>query len=231
MPYKSVPSELNNIASFIHESALDPHVNFNYLRQICEACNHFNFDGLCTNLIRIESARQFLGKNKTTKLIAVIAFPFGDIPYNMKRSQAEWAAEHGADELDIVPNFLHLHENKIEEFAEEIAGIISIGLPSRIILDTMKIHKEKLALSIDAAIDAGAIGIQTGNGFGPPINSLHLKELASLVKNRCSIKAAGGIKKLDQVLGLIKAGASSIGTSVGSDIAQDFKLFMKNNEY
>ena len=40
-----------------------------------------------------------------TKLIAVIGFPFGDIPHNFKQAQAEWAAEQGADELDIVPSF------------------------------------------------------------------------------------------------------------------------------
>ena len=50
-------------------------------------------------------------RNKTTKLIAVIAFPFGAIPYEIKKSQAEWAAEMGADELDIVPNFLHTSEH------------------------------------------------------------------------------------------------------------------------
>ena len=38
----------------------------------------------------------------TTKLIAIIAFPFGAIPQSFKQSEAEWAIANGAEELDIV---------------------------------------------------------------------------------------------------------------------------------
>ncbi len=224
---ESIRDQLNDISSYIHESALDPHLDLKSLSEICESCNHYNFAGLCTNLIRIPSARQYLGNNKSTKLIALIAFPFGAIPYEIKKSQAEWAAEHGAEELDIVPNFLHLHEGKIEKFAEEIAGIVSTGLPSRVILDTMKLSRDKLSISIEASIDSGVQGIQTGNGFGQPITSSHLLELNSLIKNRCSLKAVGGIKRLEQTLELINAGASSIGTSVGAELAKQFKSNLK----
>ncbi len=220
--------ETNNISSFIHESALAPHLNLSSLSQICDACNYFSFAGLCTNLIRIPYARKFLGTNKTTKLIAVIAFPFGDIPYELKKAQAEWAAENGADELDIVPNFLQLHEKKIDNFAEEIAGIISTGLSSRVILDTMNIQKEKLPIAIEAVLEAGASGIQTGNGFGQAINSQHIIELNSLTKNRCIIKAAGGIKHLEQALELINAGATYLGTSVGAELTKEFKIHTSN---
>ncbi len=224
MNYKLIEGEENNISSFIHESALDPHLNLDSLSQICDACMHFTFAGLCTNLIRLPYARKYLGKSNSTKLIAVIAFPFGDIPYEIKKSQAEWAAENGADELDIVPNFLQLHEKKIEIFAEEIAGIISTGLPSRVILDTMKINKEILPLAIEASLDAGATGTQTGNGFGQPINPDHIMELNSLIKNRCHIKAAGGIKNFQQAIELINAGSNFLGTSIGAMLAKQFKI-------
>ena len=224
MKYKLMEGEINDISSFIHESALDHHLNLSSLSQICDACNHFNFAGLCTNLVRIPYARKYLGTNKATKLFAVIAFPFGAIPYEIKKSQAEWAAENGADEFDIVPNFLHLHERKIENFAEEIAGIMSMGLPSRVILDTMKIQKEKLILAIEASLDAGATGIQTGNGFGPAITSQHINELNSMTKNRCIIKAAGGVKNFQQAIELINAGATYLGTSAGAELARQFKI-------
>ena len=224
MKHKLMKGEINDISSFIHESALDPHLNLSSLSQICDACNHFTFAGLCTNLVRLPYARKYLGTNKATKLIAVIAFPFGDIPYEIKKSQAEWAADNGADELDIVPNFLQLHERKIDIFAEEMAGIISIGLPSRVILDTMKIQKEQLLLAIEASLDAGASGIQTGNGFGPTITSQHIRELNSITKNRCIIKAAGGVKSFGQAIELINAGATYIGTSAGAELAKQFKI-------
>ena len=35
-----------DIASFIHQAALDPHLDLESRNQICDACNHFNFSGL-----------------------------------------------------------------------------------------------------------------------------------------------------------------------------------------
>ncbi len=226
MPYDSLNDPNSDISSFIHQAALDPYLDLNSLNILCDACNHFNFSGLCTNLIRIPAARKRLGKNKSTKLIAVIAFPFGDIPAEFKKAEAEWAAEYGADELDVVPNFLDLQEGAIESFAEELAEISSKGLPTRVILNTMKLPRDKLPLAIEACIDAGARGIQTSNGFGSAVTHSHIYELLSLTKNRCSIKAAGGIKALPQALELINAGASSIGTTFGIEITKQFKNHM-----
>ncbi len=224
MPSKAIKDYPNDISPFIHQAALDPHLKLDFLNQICDASKHFNFAGLCTNLIRIPAARERLGKSKITKLIAVIDFPFGNNPALIKRSEAEWAAENGADELDVVPNFLKLHEGAIEDFAEELSTINSTGLPFRVILDTMKIPKENLQIAIDACMDSGASGIQTGNGFGTATTHKHIKELTTLIRNRCSIKAAGGIKEISQVFTLIDAGVSSIGTSMGTSLIQQFKL-------
>ena len=51
-----------------------------------------------------------LGSPNKTKLIAVIAFPFGFIPNSHKQAEAEWAEEKVAEELDVVPNFFYLSQ-------------------------------------------------------------------------------------------------------------------------
>ncbi|ABX08328.1 deoxyribose-phosphate aldolase [Prochlorococcus marinus] len=211
------------LSSFIHQAALDPHLPLESLNEICDASRHFSFSGLVTSLIRISAARKRLGKSQTTKLITVIGFPFGDIPHKIKSFQAEWAAEHGAEELELVPNFLAIHENKVEIFAEEIAEICNMGLPTRVILDAARLPQEKLAVAVEACIDAGVRGIQTGSGFGPKVSNPLIAELTALVKGRCSLKAVGGIKKIDQALELIAAGATEIGTSLGPDLMKELK--------
>ncbi len=230
MAYNSIDNDYKGnieVQSFIHQAALDPHLDLDSLNQICDACNHFQISGLCTNLIRLPAAKKRLGKTQHTKLIAVIGFPFGATPWEIKKKEAEWAAEFGAEELDLVPNFFNLHQGFIDAFAEEIADIAEAGLPLRVILDSTRLSKEKLSLAVDASIDAGARGIQTGNGFGKITTNSNLIELIALVKNRCSIKAAGGIKSLSQVLDLINSGASSIGTSFGIDITKQSKQLQK----
>ncbi len=220
MPSQNVLSE---VAPLIHQAALDPYLSIESLNNICDASRHFGFSGICTDLTRVTTARERLGPPNKTKLIAVIAFPFGFIPNIHKQAQAEWAAEKGADELDVVPNFLALIEGDINLFAAELATICETGLPVRAILNLASLSSKDLSIAVEAAIDAGVHGIQTGNGFGRKVNESDIHQLCDLTKGRCEIKAAGGIKKLDQAMQLVEAGATKIGTTVGSQLIQDLK--------
>ena len=78
-------------------------------------------------------------------------------------------------------------------------------------------------IAIDALIDAGAVGIQIGNGFGPSASKDQTNHVSKIVKNRCSIKTVGGIKTFDQAIELIEAGSTYIGTSFGFEITQGQK--------
>ena len=215
--------KLDEITGFIHQAALNPHLSEESLDQICKIANQFNFSGLCTNLLQLANAKKRLGVKSSTKLIAVIAFPFGDIPSILKKKEAEWAAIQGADELEVVPNFLALQNGEINIFAEELAELVEFGLPIRSILDMSNLSKEKLSTAIEASIDAGVTAIQSGNGFGAAISKEQIKELSLLTKGRCLVKGVGGIKTLPHAIELIDSGADQIGTSFGWELVQQIK--------
>ena len=178
----------------------------------------------CTSLSHLSIARESLGSKSTTKLISVIAFPFGFIPTSNKLKEAEYAIEKGAEELDLVPNYFALEEGNLEIFAEEINQISELGIPVRVIIDSdTLLNSSRLSIAIDALIDAGAIGIQIGNGFGPAITKNQTNHISKIVKNRCSIKTVGGIKTFDQAIEIIEAGSNYIGTSFGFEITQEQK--------
>ena len=213
-----------NISNVIYQAILNPHFNKETIVQVCDASKQNGFAGLCTSLANLTIARERLGSKSTTKLISVIAFPFGFIPTSNKRKEAEYAIEKGAEELDLVPNYFALKEGNIELFAEEINQISELGIPVRVIIDAnILINSSKLSMAIDALIDAGAIGIQIGNGFGPSVSKDQTKNVSKLVKNRCSIKVVGGIKTFDQAIEIIEAGSTYIGTSFGFEITQEQK--------
>tara|TARA_Y100001968_G_scaffold150039_1_gene137284 strand:+ start:153 stop:836 length:684 start_codon:yes stop_codon:yes gene_type:complete len=214
----------NNISNVIFQAVLNPHFDKEMLLQIIDSSKENAFAGLCTSLSHLSIARERLGIKSTTKLISVIAFPFGFIPTFNKLKEAEFAIEKGAEELDLVPNYFALKEGNIELFAEEINQISELGIPVRVIIDTNRlITLSTLSLAINASIDAGAIGIQIGNGFGPPITRSQTHQVSEIVKNRCSIKAVGGIKTFDHAIEIIKAGSTYIGTSFGLEIKQEQK--------
>ena len=214
----------DNISNVIYQGALDPHLEKAVLAQICHGSKQNGFAGLCTSLSHLSIARESLGSKSTTKLISVIAFPFGCIPTFNKLKEAEYAIEKGAEELDLVPNYFALEEGNLEIFAEEINQISELGIPVRIIIDSNTLStSQKLFLAINASIDAGATGIQIGNGFGATASKDQTKKVSEIVKNRCSIKTVGGIKTLDQAIEMIEAGSTYIGTSFGFEISKEQK--------
>ena len=224
MRKSSLEDAHEDISNVIYQAVLNPHFDKEMIVQVCDASKQNGFAGLCTSLSHLPIARERLGSKSTTKLISVIAFPFGFIPTFNKRKEAEYAIEKGAEELDLVPNYFALKEGNIELFAEEINQICELGIPVRVIIDAnILLNSSKLSIAINALIDAGAIGIQIGNGFGPSVSKDQTIHVSKIVKNRCSIKTVGGIKTFDQAIELIKAGSTFIGTSFGFEITQEQK--------
>ena len=224
MSKNSVEEAHANIANVIYQAILNPHFDKETIVQVCDASKQNGFAGLCTSLTNLPIARERLGSKSSTKLISVIAFPFGFIPTSNKRKEAEYAIEKGAEELDLVPNYFALQDGKIELFAEEINQISELGIPVRVIIDANTVmNSSKLSMTIDALIDAGASGIQIGNGFGQSISKDQTNYVSKIVKNRCSIKTVGGIKTFDQAIEIIEAGSTYIGTSFGFEITQEQK--------
>ena len=224
MSKNSVEEAHVNISNVIYQAVLNPHFDKEMIVQICDASKQNGFAGLCTSLSHLQVARERLGSKSTTKLISVIAFPFGFIPTFNKLKEAEYAIEKGAEELDLVPNYFALQQGNIDLFAEEINQISELGIPVRVIIDAnILFNSSRLSITIDALIDAGAIGIQIGNGFGPSITRNQTNHVSKIVKNRCSIKTVGGIKTFDQAIEIIEAGSTFIGTSFGFEITQEQK--------
>ena len=222
MVKNSSDKAFENISNVIYQAVLNPHFDKEMLIQVCEGSKQNGFAGLCTSLSHISTVRERLGSKSTTKLISVIAFPFGFIPTSIKLKEAEYAIEKGADELDVVPNYFALQEENINDFAEEINKISELSIPMRVIIDSITLlNSSKLSMAINASIEAGATGIQIGNGFGPRITKTQIQNVYEIVKNRCSIKSVGGIKTFDQAIEMIEAGSTFIGTSFGFEITQE----------
>ena len=222
MSKNSLEEAHENISNVIYQAVLNPHFDKEMIVKACDASKQNSFAGLCTSLSNLPIARERLGSKSITKLISVIAFPFGFIPTFNKLKEAEYAIEKGAEELDLVPNYFALKQGNIELFAEEINQISELGIPVRVIIDSNILSNlSKLSIAIEALIDAGAIGIQVGNGFGPSVSKDQTNHVSKLVKNRCSIKTVGGIKTFDQAIEIIEAGSTYIGTSFGFEITQE----------
>ena len=212
-----------DLAPLIDHALLDPHHGSSAVRQCCEEARHFGFAGVCVASRWVASAREQLpleGKGASPQVIAVVGFPFGAVPAAVKLAEAVAAAEAGADELDVVPDFGALADRQSTPIHDELAAICELGLPVKVILEVGRLDPDALALLVEISIDAGARFLKSGSGFGPAVTVDHIEQLRQLARGRAAIKASGGIANLEQALALVEAGATRLGTSRGVALAQ-----------
>lgn len=206
---------LPDLAPLIDHALLDPHHGLEDLRRACDEASHFGFAGLCVASRWVAAARERLPRRGRVKIVSVIGFPFGAVPAAVKRAEAEAALEAGADELDVVPDFGALADGDSRALLDDLAPIIELGLPVKVILDQARLETEALGLLVEVSLDAGARFLKTGSGFGPPVTPAQVGRLREVSRGRAIIKAAGGIHSLDGALDLVEAGAGRLGTSHG----------------
>ena len=212
-----------DLAPLIDHALLDPHQGSEAIARCCDEARHFGFAGVCVASRWVASAREQLpleGKGASPQLIAVVGFPFGAVPAAVKLAEAVAAAEAGADELDVVPDFGALADRQSTPIHDELAAICELGLPVKVILEVGRLDPDSLALLVEISIDAGARFLKSGSGFGPAVTVDHIEQLRQLARGRAAIKASGGIANLEQALALVEAGATRLGTSRGVALAQ-----------
>jgi deoxyribose-phosphate aldolase len=214
--------DLPDLAPLIDHALLDPHQGQEAVLRCCDEARHFGFAGVCLASRWLPVARERLGPSggRGPRLISVVGFPFGAVPAAVKLAEAEWAAAAGADELDVVPDFGALADGDSRSFCNDLAPIVELGLPVKVILEVGRLEPAALELAVEASIDVGAALLKTGSGFGPAATVQQVQRLRELARGRAAIKASGGITTLEQALDLVEAGASRLGTSRGVALIQ-----------
>ena len=214
--------DLPDLAPLIDHALLDPHQGREAVLRCCDEARHFGFAGVCLASRWLPEARERLGPvgGRGPRLVSVVGFPFGAVPAEIKRAEAEWAAAAGAEELDVVPDFAALADGDSSRFCNDLAPIAELGLPVKVILEVGRLSPAALELAVEASIDVGAAMLKTGSGFGPAASVEQVKLLRQLARGRAAVKASGGISNLEQAAALVEAGASRLGTSRGVALMQ-----------
>ena len=207
--------DLPDLAPLIDHALLDPHQGHGAILRCCDEARHFGFAGVCLASRWVPVARERLPIGGAVRLISVLGFPFGAIPAAVKLAEAEAAADAGADELDVVPDFGALADRDSRLLLDDLAAITSLGLPVKVIVESGRLEAEALELLVEVSLDAGVRFLKSGSGFGPPVTVAQVQRLRQLARGRAGIKASGGITSLELALDLVEAGATRLGTSRG----------------
>lgn len=216
-----VASSEIDIASYIDHALLSPTAIAPEIEQYCQQADQYGFPTVCVYPCAVHQAVELL-KGKRPQVSVVIGFPTGATTSAVKLHEAQEAAENGATELDVMINLGWLKEGRSEAIYQEIAAICEeTGQTVKAILETNLLTDTEKRLAAEICMDAGAAYLKTSSGWFGGATVADVRYLKQISKGRVGIKAAGGIRTLEQALALIEAGATRLGTSRGVDLVRE----------
>jgi deoxyribose-phosphate aldolase len=214
--------DMDNVAGLIDHTLLKADATEADIRRLADEARRYGFYSVCVNPYYIETARVFL-KGSPVKVTTVVGFPLGMDLAEAKVHEALGAALAGADELDIVINIGAAKDGLWEVVEKDLYDIIAAtgALVHKAIIETCYLTDDEKREAAEAALRAGAEFIKTSTGYGPGGATVEdVKLIKSIVDDRAGIKAAGGIRTIEQIREMIEAGATRIGTSSGVAIVE-----------
>ena len=206
--------ELNEILSRVDHTLLAPDADWAQIRQILDDGIRYQTASACIPASFVKQAKAYAGGR--LPICTVIGFPNGYSTTAVKCFEAQDAVQNGADEIDMVINIGWVKDRKWDELLREIRAVRqSCGdRLLKVIIETCLLTDEEKVRMCGIVSESGAEFIKTSTGFSKGGATFHDVELfAQNVTNGVRIKAAGGIRSLEDAETFLKLGAARLGTS------------------
>jgi len=146
----------------------------------------------------------------------VVGFPHGNETPSMKVYLAKEALDLGADEIDMVMNIPALKNAEEELFIRDVEGVVRAaeGRTVKVITENCYLTQEEKRRACEWIAQAGAPFVKTSTAYGTDGATLDdVRLMHEVVRGRCQVKAAGGIRQVDQILEYLQAGARRFGST------------------
>jgi len=157
-----------------------------------------------------------------------LGFPHGGHTTQTKLFEARNALENGAREMDMVLNLIKLHSHEDAYVRDEIHAVVELGHQAGILVKVIicvgYLDQEEIIRASKLSAEAGADFVKTSTGFDPSgATPENVRLIWETVGPKVQVKAAQGVRSLENSFALIDAGASRLGATATFEILEDFK--------
>ena len=193
---------------------LRPTATWPEIRQVCDDALAFGCASACIPPAYIRQAAGHLGNE--LKLCTVIGFPNGSSTTAVKVFETEDAIRGGADEIDMVINLGWVKEERWDDVLGELRAVKAScrGRILKVIVEACLLDRTEKIRLCRLITEAGADYIKTSTGFstgGATREDVAL--FRAYIGPEVKIKAAGGIRTLEDAADFLLLGADRLGTS------------------
>ena len=217
------------VARIIDQTLLQPTAREDQVQIFCEEAVALGFAAVCIAPIWVRLAVK-VAKTTGVRVCTVAGFPFGFETTEGKVRSMQAALDTGAEEIDYVVNLGAVKGRNYSLVAAEMEAMRR-GAESavvKVILETGYLTKNEKKHLCELAVSTGLDFVKTATGFGPSGASVaEVKLLAEYCQGKIKVKAAGGIRTIEDLEAMVGAGAHRIGTSSGKEILAEIKASLR----
>ncbi|MFZ5942217.1 MAG: deoxyribose-phosphate aldolase [Bacteroidota bacterium] len=235
-------SIVHELAQMIDHSILHPTLTDSDLERECRVAEKYGVASVCVKPYMVPEAVRLLAGSPVA-VGCVIGFPAGNSVTDVKVYETVKACRDGAVEIDMVINIGKALQGDWEYVEAEIGEVTGAchanGAIVKVIFETDYITREEDIVQLcRICTRAGADYVKTSTGFGfvkgedgrysytgatIPVLELMKKSVGPGVR----VKAAGGVRTLDGLLAVKKAGCSRCGATATEAILEEAKIRFK----
>ena len=199
---------------YVDHTQLKAFASWEDIQSLCEEAIRYQTASVCIPPSYIARVHEKYGD--AVNICTVVGFPLGYSVTEAKAEETKKALEDGANEIDMVINISDVKNGDYDKVEKEIARLKEITGDKilKVIIETCYLTEEEKIAMCKAVTNAGADFIKTSTGFGTGGATLEDVELFKKhIGPEVKIKAAGGVRTVEDLQAFIDAGCSRIGTS------------------
>ena len=230
----SMPT-VSELAKMIDHSLLHPTMTDSEIRAGCELARNYEVATVCIKPYAIELAGEILS-GSSVALCAVIAFPHGNSATPIKVREAEDAVRRGAREIDMVINIGKALGGDWDYVSKEIklinAAVTGSGGLLKVIFENDYLQDEQIIRLCGLCSEHRVAFVKTSTGYGfvKQPNGMygyqgaidhHLRLMRAHCGDGVQVKAAGGVRTLDDLLRVRELGVTRVGATATAAILDE----------
>jgi deoxyribose-phosphate aldolase len=216
-----------DLAKMIDHSLLHPTMTDAQLDAGCAVAARCDVATACVKPYYVPRAAELL-KGTAVLVCSVIAFPHGNSHTAIKLKETELALHEGAREIDMVANCGRVLGGDFRYVAGDITAVndlcVAHGAILKVIFENDYLQDSHIVRLCEVCSEIGVAFVKTSTGYGfvkQPNGDYNYKGATDhhlkLMRARCpatvQIKAAGGVRTLDDLLKVRGFGVTRIGAT------------------
>lgn len=209
------PIPAGQLAGRLQHTLIGQAITEDQVRVHIDECVQYGFDAAVVPATWVAHARR-AAAGQGVRISSFVDYPYGMATTAGRVAEVKALVDAGVDELDATVKIALLLSKRVNEFADDLRAIVEAASPIGVkaMLELPLLDTRQRALVVQVAVDAGVAFVKNASrgavGIADPATVAYLR---AAVPASVGVKAAGGIKTIEQVHDLLAAGADLIGTS------------------